>query len=79
MFFFLPVALQPVLGLVLLGVGLAIHSVILDVVGALVFVIGGVRFLGRRRNSGAGGIGGIGGIGGARGTGRNRGTGGVGR
>lgn len=55
MFFFLPTVLQPVLGIVVLAAGLAMHKVVLDVAGAVILVVGGARVLMKRRNSGAGG------------------------
>lgn len=57
MFFFLPTVLQPVLGIVVLAAGLAMHKVVFDVVGAVILVVGCARVLMKRRNGGAGGAG----------------------
>jgi hypothetical protein len=53
MFLFIPPVIQAVIGVVVLGAGVALHSVILDAVGGLGLVVGGARWLRKRRNGGA--------------------------
>jgi hypothetical protein len=51
--FLIPPVIQTVIGVAVLGAGLATHIVILDVIGCLGLVTGGARWLRKRRNGGA--------------------------
>jgi hypothetical protein len=51
--FFIPPVIQTVIGIAVLGAGVALHSVILDAIGCLSLVVGGARWLRKRRNGGA--------------------------
>jgi hypothetical protein len=52
MLLFLPPVIQALIGIALLGAGVATHLVILEALGCLGIVVGGYRWL-RKRNGGA--------------------------
>lgn len=49
--FFFPPVVQALIGVAILGAGVATHLAILDAIGCLAIAVGGYRWL-RKRNSG---------------------------
>jgi uncharacterized YccA/Bax inhibitor family protein len=52
MFFFFPPIIQILGGIVILVVGVAMHSVIIGAIGGLALVLGGARWLRKQRDGG---------------------------
>ena len=52
MLLFIPPLIQAVLGIVILGAGIALHNVIVGALGCLSLVVGGARWLRKRRDGG---------------------------
>jgi hypothetical protein len=53
MLLFLPPIVQALIGVALIGAGVATHVVILDAIGCVGIVVGGYRWQRKRRNGGA--------------------------
>jgi hypothetical protein len=53
MLFFLPPAIQALIGAAVIAAGLFVHNVPVLVVGVLGLAVGGVRWVARKRNGGA--------------------------
>ncbi|HSZ41533.1 MAG TPA: hypothetical protein VK817_16375 [Trebonia sp.] len=51
--FFIPPAIQLLISIVVLVAGVAVHSAVLDAIGGLGLVVGGARWLRKRRDGGA--------------------------
>ena len=53
MLFFFPPVVQILGGIVILVIGVAMHTVIIAAIGGLALVLGGARWLRKRRDGGA--------------------------